>query len=315
VSRWYRAYAGTVTDAKLAEAALIANVSRSVSIAAWHCLLESAAERNNCGSYETSARRVAVILCEPPSSIETLLQAFDELGLIGDGAVKAWSKRQFQSDGSAERVKRYRENRKAQGLAPQWQPTKELRQKIYDRDGNACVYCGSDDDLTIDHKTPEMHGGDHSSDNLQTACRRCNAQKRDLTHKEYVARLAGNGGVTLPKRPHKQRTEANTETEERSPSGDSSSGDEPPLAIEEVFQGYQKLASDLGLSVPRDLTPERRQIIRFRTKQYPLDDFRTVFAKCRDSPFLRGDKGRTPLTFDWIFKKGNFQKTLEGNYD
>jgi hypothetical protein len=45
VSRWYRAYEGTVTDAKLGEAALIAEVSRSVSIAAWHCLLESAAGR------------------------------------------------------------------------------------------------------------------------------------------------------------------------------------------------------------------------------------------------------------------------------
>jgi hypothetical protein len=240
VSRWYRAYAGTVTDAKLAEAALIANVSRSVSIAAWHCLLESAAERNNCGSYETSARRVAVILCEPPATIEALLQAFDELGLIGDGAVTAWKKRQFQSDAD---------------------PTAAERQR----------------------------------------------RKRERD------KQSGNGHVTRDSQP--PETEANTETEEGSPSGDSSSGDERPLAIEEVFQGYQKLASDLGLSVPRDLTPERRQIIRFRTKQYPLDDFRTVFAKCRDSPFLRGDKGRTPLTFDWIFKKGNFQKTLEGNYD
>jgi hypothetical protein len=39
-----------------------------------------------------------------------------------------------------------------------------------------------------------------------------------------------------------------------------------------------------------------------------------VFAKCRDSPFLRGDKGRTPLSFDWLFKRANFQKVLEGNY-
>jgi hypothetical protein len=112
-----------------------------------------------------------------------------------------------------------------------------------------------------------------------------------------------------------QETEAETDTEEESPSGDSSSDDEPALATEEVFQGYQKLAADLGLSVPRDLTPERRQLIRFRIKQYPLADFQTVFAKCRDSPFLRGDKGRTPLTFDWLFKKANFQKVLEGNYD
>ena len=96
---------------------------------------------------------------------------------------------------------------------------------------------------------------------------------------------------------------------------DSSSGDEPALSVEEVFDGFRSLMRDLALPVPRDLTPSRRQLIGFRIKQYPLNDFQTVFAKCRDSPFLRGDMGRTPLTFDWLFKKANFQKVLEGNYD
>ena len=110
--------------------------------------------------------------------------------------------------------------------------------------------------------------------------------------------------------------EADTDTEtDLSPNGDCPSGDEPALSVEEVFKSFQTLMSDLGLPVPRDLTPERRQLLRGRVKQYPLEDFQTVFAKCRDSPFLRGDRGRTPLKFDWLFKKGNFQKVLEGNYD
>lgn len=108
MSRWYRAYEGTVTDAKLAEAAMIADVSRAVSIAAWHCLLESAASVNNCGGYETSPRRVSIILCEPPAAVEALFAAYAELGLIGDGAVLSWKKRQFASDSSAERVAKHR---------------------------------------------------------------------------------------------------------------------------------------------------------------------------------------------------------------
>ncbi len=108
MSRWYRAYEGTVTDAKLGEAALIAGCSRSVAIAAWHCLLESAATRNNCGGFDATPRRVAVILCEPPAQIEALFAAFDELGMIGNGAVAAWKRRQFQSDDSKERVARHR---------------------------------------------------------------------------------------------------------------------------------------------------------------------------------------------------------------
>lgn len=112
VSRWYRAYEGTVTDAKLAEAAFLAEVSRSVSIAAWHCLLESAACKNNCGSYETNARRVAMILCEPVERMEALFQAFIEIGLTAKGAIAAWQKRQFQSDDSRERVARHRSKKR-----------------------------------------------------------------------------------------------------------------------------------------------------------------------------------------------------------
>jgi hypothetical protein len=239
VSRWYRAYVGTVTDAKLAEAALVAEVSRSVSIAAWHCLLESAGERNNCGSYDATARRVAVILCEPQSCIEKLFQAFEELGLIGDGAVSAWRKRQFQSDAD---------------------PTATERQR----------------------------------------------RKRERD------RQMGNGHVTRDSR-HPE-TEADSE-EVLSPNGDCPSDDGPELKPEHVFEFYQEVAAAIGRPVPRDFTPERRQLTRGRITQYPVDDFKTVFGKCRDSPFLRGDRGRTPLTYDWLMKKANFQKVLEGNYD
>lgn len=111
-NRWYRAYTGTVTDDKLAEAALVAGCSRSVAIAGWHCILESAANRNNCGSFDATPRRIAAVLCEPLATVEALVAAFDELALITNGAVAAWKKRQFQSDDSAERVAKYREKKR-----------------------------------------------------------------------------------------------------------------------------------------------------------------------------------------------------------
>jgi hypothetical protein len=112
VSRWYRAYEGTVTDPKLGEAALIAGVSRSVSIAAWHCLLESAAGRNNCGSYDATPRRVAVILCEPLGQVEALFAAYAELGLIEESSVTSWKRRQYESDSSTERSRKHRKNKR-----------------------------------------------------------------------------------------------------------------------------------------------------------------------------------------------------------
>jgi hypothetical protein len=112
VSRWYRAYEGTVTDAKLAEAAAVADVKRAVSIAAWHCLLESAAAVNNCGSYEMTPRRVSIILCEPTAEVEALFAAYVEIGLIKDGVVLSWRKRQHESDSSTERTRKWREKKR-----------------------------------------------------------------------------------------------------------------------------------------------------------------------------------------------------------
>lgn len=108
MSRWYRAYEGTVSDAKLHESALVAGVSRSVAIAAWHTLLEACAHSRSA-SYDTTPRRVAAILGEPVAQIDALFAAFDEIGLICNGELTAWSKRQFDTDSSTERSKRHRE--------------------------------------------------------------------------------------------------------------------------------------------------------------------------------------------------------------
>lgn len=130
---------------------------------------------------------------------------------------------------------------------------------------------------------------------------------REKQHRNGVQRF-GNVSVTAQ--------ETDTDTESNSSNDERSSGDDPAqLRPEHVFEGYQGLAKDLGLTVPRDFSPERRQLVRGRIAQHPLDDFLTVFARCRGSPFLRGDKDRTPLTFDWLMKKANFLKTLEGNYE
>lgn len=51
------------------------------------------------------------------------------------------------------------------------------REEIYERDGHRCVYCGTESDLTIDHKIPVKLGGQHCVSNLVTACRSCNARK------------------------------------------------------------------------------------------------------------------------------------------
>lgn len=108
-------------------------------------------------------------------------------------------------------------------------------------------------------------------------------------------------------------TETETETEVISPKGDCASEDalQPP----HVCEKWNEVAKAIGRPTIRKLTPERRQLLKSRIAQNELEDFIQVFSKILASPFLRGDTGWKGCTFDWVFKKANFQKILEGNYD
>lgn len=62
-----------------------------------------------------------------------------------------------------------------------WQ---ELAEVVKDRDGRACIDCGSGEDLTIDHIIPvadliawDMADEAWNIDNLVTRCRPCNSSK------------------------------------------------------------------------------------------------------------------------------------------
>lgn len=63
------------------------------------------------------------------------------------------------------------------------------RQNIFKRDLHRCVYCGSPEELTLDHVYPKSRGGRTSWDNLVTACKRCNARKGDYTPEEAAMNM------------------------------------------------------------------------------------------------------------------------------
>jgi 5-methylcytosine-specific restriction endonuclease McrA len=55
-----------------------------------------------------------------------------------------------------------------------------FREGIKARDGYKCVYCGSSENLTVDHVRPRSKGGTDTADNLVTACRPCNQAKGSM---------------------------------------------------------------------------------------------------------------------------------------
>lgn len=67
-----------------------------------------------------------------------------------------------------------------------------LRERIFARDGNRCVYCGKvlpPEQLTLDHVQPRMRGGDHTPGNLVTACAACNTRKGSRPAWAFLADL------------------------------------------------------------------------------------------------------------------------------
>lgn len=50
-----------------------------------------------------------------------------------------------------------------------------------------CKYCGTTENLTIDHKQPKIKGGTDDVKNLQCLCYPCNSMKSDLSDKRLMA--------------------------------------------------------------------------------------------------------------------------------
>lgn len=58
-----------------------------------------------------------------------------------------------------------------------WKVPPVNRREVLKRDRHTCQYCGSQKQLTLDHVIPRAQGGQHTWDNVVTACSTCNAQK------------------------------------------------------------------------------------------------------------------------------------------
>jgi 5-methylcytosine-specific restriction endonuclease McrA len=63
------------------------------------------------------------------------------------------------------------------------------RHNVFKRDSYRCVYCGSREELTLDHVVPRSRGGKTQWTNLVAACKRCNSRKGNYTPEEAGLQL------------------------------------------------------------------------------------------------------------------------------
>jgi 5-methylcytosine-specific restriction endonuclease McrA len=69
---------------------------------------------------------------------------------------------------------------------------------VYQRDSRLCRYCGSIENLSIDHLIPRCQDGGDGVENLVVACRRCNSRKGGRTPEQAGMTLLpvpASGGV------------------------------------------------------------------------------------------------------------------------
>ena len=82
----------------------------------------------------------------------------------------------------------------------------------------------------------------------------------------------------------------------------------------ERFRDYFNTAvADTSIPQITKLTDTRKNALRLIFKEYDRNIVEHVIQKVLASDFLSRDWGK--VSFDWIFKKANFIKILEGNYD
>ena len=64
--------------------------------------------------------------------------------------------------------------------------TEAAKKNIFIRDKYECQYCGSKENLEIDHIIPLSQGGTNEDDNLITSCHRCNNLKGEKSLKDFI---------------------------------------------------------------------------------------------------------------------------------
>lgn len=115
---WLRWYHGACSDAKWPLIARKSGTCVGVVVSVWAALLEHASQDDERGSIEGwDPETYDVLYGYEDGTCESVLKAMTEKGLIVDGCIAAWQKRQpkrERDDLSTERVRRFREKKRQQ---------------------------------------------------------------------------------------------------------------------------------------------------------------------------------------------------------
>ncbi|MEM7524074.1 MAG: HNH endonuclease [Pseudomonadota bacterium] len=219
--QWCRLHADMLDDPKV-------QLLPATVFKAWVNILCLATKADGDGRVGELGDIAFALRCDTDAT-RSALGHLTQQGLLAESAagvfsVVNWRKRQFQSDDSADRVRRYRQRRKKLGLTSNGYA--KHADTVMERDGHACVYCGATESLCIDHVIPIAQGGGDALDNLACACKSCNSGKAGRTPEQAKYQFV-NAEAAARYREHSRRvtvtvtapeTETDTETEQNTSS-------------------------------------------------------------------------------------------------
>lgn len=114
--QWYRAYVGMAADPKFKVVATIAGTNRATALAVWVAMLEHACCHSG-SIHNLDPLDIGCALDLEADLVQRIMMTFSERGMVSGSELSAWKRRQYVSDSSVERVRRYRE-RHGNGAVP-----------------------------------------------------------------------------------------------------------------------------------------------------------------------------------------------------
>lgn len=290
---WFRWYHGACSDPKWPIVARKAGVNVGVVVSVWAALLEHASQNEERGNVsEFDCETIDALYGYEDGVCEAVLAAMIEKGMICDGRICAWSKRQpkREDDMTAERKRRQRSREQSE------------------KDEN-------DTATAAEHDVTDM------SRDVTHMSRTCHAMSRDVTHMSR--------DVTTEKRREEERREE--KKEETTPVGVVVGADAPPPCPHvKILEAYHALLPELpSVKVWEGARKqhlqarwrERWKAQKYRTLPKGIAYWERLFRHVHENcDWLMGRiTGRDGKAFKadlaWIVRPENFAKLIEGKYD
>ena len=266
------------------------------------------------------------------AKLSQALQMLAEVGEVFEAPVGSgqWFMTNFANEQAdttaAKRMREYRERRREAGMPSGYTYS---HSEIMKRDGYQCVYCGSKENLCVDHAYPIVLGGTDDYDNLVTACKKCNSSKAgrtpeqaEFTFKNKEAEKRYKSYVTVTCYRNKLPDDSSSSSLSSSESFSESSSDSlelhldswdwqpktPKQAVDHpALQIFQQVSG--GLPGERDYNKVIQWILliarKYKLSPDKLPDYLAPYCQAWTSQIGQNGRNYDPLNVNWLLQAYN----------